>query len=151
MKLDIEKLERILKINDKNLESELSRQPSLLFWLGSLVADIEAVIAKKEERLSNIEASKAVTIRRKYLEDDKKLTEKSLSELISVSAKVKEFKLSLIEIKRSYKILKGAFTALISKGSMLEQISFNRRKEIDFNIRNQAQKERNLEKTIRRK
>lgn len=140
--IDPEKLRRCLKINDTKIDYELKRQPELIYWLGQNIADLEKTIAIEKEQFENLEARIAFKKRKEYLADGVKLTEKALTEVIALSKRIRAGKVKLIELNKAHKVLLSAQSALVSKGKSLEQISFNRRKEIDFNIRKQATKDR---------
>lgn len=133
-----EKINDILKIDDKNLIYELKRQPSLLFWLGNHIADLEYDLEKLQLDIDTMIASKAKKIRQQALEDGIKLTEKSLTERLDLSKNIKTKKLELLQLKKIHKNIIAAQRALVNKSSMLEQISFNKRKEMDFNIKDEA-------------
>ena len=138
-----EKLNEILKIDDSNLIYDIKRQAELLFWVGTELSELESIVEHESIKLDAVEANLAVKIRKEHKENNEKITEKALSELIASDTKLRKRKYKLIDLKKSLKILQFAHKSLVAKGSMLEQISFNKRKEIDFNIRKQAIKKRN--------
>ena len=148
--IKVSKIKEILKIDDTNLNYELKRQAELLYWLGSEVDELDSVISQKRDEFGYREARKASAIRKIAVANGEKLTEKCLAEKLLCSKELRALKSELIDLRKAFNNLKTAHKSLIAKGSSLEQISFNQRKEIDFNIRKQALKDRINNKVTRR-
>jgi hypothetical protein len=137
-----EKIKDALKINENNLEYEMVRQSELLYWLGNEVANAEHIADSKKAQLELLESKKSNKFRRIAYDTGEKMTVDELKSKVKSCKSVINLRDELLDAQRYAKSTQTAHRALVAKGEMLSQLSFNRRKEMDYNIKKKADKQR---------
>ena len=146
MKLNVkkenERLLEMMKINKTDLSGDMRKNPALIYRMGVLKSRAEKSVSRAE---SNLDIVKAKASRRIRLEKGK-VTEKEISYDLSLNKKVIAANEEWIDSKHVFNMYKSAVKALDDKSTMLTNLSYNYRKELDHNIVKESREERVKEK-----
>jgi hypothetical protein len=138
-------LEEDLTIDDLDLSSEFTKQPSLYAYYAILAAKADSVSRTAKLRLDEVRAREDSRIRMDFDQARIKSTEKKVEARLAVSEKVQEAERAVIEAKRMYAILKALENAFKMKADMLIRLGAMQRAELaqtDMNIKLQSPSER---------
>ncbi len=143
--IDIKIIKTRLKINSKDIDTDIMKQSEYLFWLGNEISKADKDAELKKAQLEIAESKKGNKLRRISADLGEKLTEAALTSKIKASKSVIKMKNELIDANAYAKLVQLAHRSMVVKGDMLTQLGFNRRKEIDYNIRKQVSKQKRRE------
>ena len=122
----LDKLEIYTKVNEKALNSQLTKQSSLLYRVGVMKADSEFAMDIAESKLELIRAK----LDKKHRKKKDHTTETELKKKIEALSEVVTARKSHIEAKYKFNVCKVAFLAMTSKGDQLKEMAYNYRKEL---------------------
>ena len=134
-----DKTKKVLKIDKKHLDSEMSRQPSRIASWSENLAEMEETVEKAKGRLKLLEDSYYIAYRKKYL--GKKISSETyIKAKVNKNAKVQKEQRNLMHLSKLVSIAKGRMKALTTKSDMMINIGYNQRKELEQGIVRQKEK-----------
>lgn len=125
-------LKHVLDINEADLNGQMTRQPALVNFYARKSAQLESEADNQKDQLEYIRAKLYEKIRYQLTVSGDKFSEAMIANRILMRKKYRKELKKYQELKRLSKIAVGALKAVLSRGSMLEQLSFNKRKEMDY-------------------
>lgn len=134
-KLDVEKFVRDTRISEVDLDKAFFEQSSLRAYYGALAAEYESFANRLETIVEAKEAVIARQIRAQALNENKKLSEKMVEELVRSDPKWIKMKNAVYEAQAQATIAKAFVQSLIDRRDMLIQLGADRRDESKGQLR----------------
>lgn len=134
-KLDVEKFVRDTRISEVDLDKAFFEQSSLRAYYGALAAEYESFANRLETVVEAKEAVLAREIRAQALNENKKLSEKMVEELVRSDPKWIKMKNAVYEAQAQATIAKAFVQSLIDRRDMLIQLGADRRDESKGQLR----------------
>ena len=134
-KLDVEKFVRDTRISEVDLDKAFLEQSSLRAYYGALAAEYESFANRLETVVEAKEAVLAREIRAQALNENKKLSEKMVEELVRSDPKWIKMKNAVYEAQAQATIAKAFVQSLIDRRDMLIQLGADRRDESKGQLR----------------
>ena len=134
-KLDVEKFVRDTRISEVDLDKAFFEQSSLRAYYGALAAEYESFANRLETVVEAKEAVIARQIRAQALNENKKLSEKMVEELVRSDPKWIKMKNAVYEAQAQATIAKAFVQSLIDRRDMLIQLGADRRDESKGQLR----------------
>jgi len=120
-----------LRIDKNNLDLELMKHPVRLASAGARVELLEKEVAEHEETLERISNALYIRFSDQLAEQGKKVTKDYVYGKVKASKKYKMQSKTCREKKEQLGLAKVRYRAFVTKTSMLEQVCFNYRKELE--------------------
>ena len=146
MKKDIKqeklRLKEMMKINKTNLSLDMSRNPSYIFRMGCLKNDAERFYKKTENELKTVESA----VYRKLKSKMTGSTETEIKHRLAGHAQVKIAQENILEAQHMFNMYKVAVKALDDKSTMLTNLAYNYRKELEHNLVKESREKQLMDK-----
>jgi len=118
-----------LSIDESMLSKELAEHPLKFEKLSHALADCNLQLEEKTQHIEIIEAEKALMLRTKAVEDNVKLTEKTIEQSLAADLQLIQLKKERQGLKHNKDVVTGMVRAMEHRRDMLKSVSFNARQE----------------------
>jgi hypothetical protein len=118
-----------LSIDESMLTQELAEHSLKFEKLSHALSDCALKLEEKTQHIDIIEAEKALMLRTKAVEDNIKLTEKTIEQSLAADLQLIQLRKERQKIKHDKDIISGMVRAMEHRRDMLKSVSFNARQE----------------------
>ena len=119
----------LLKIDFECLENELESLPAILFFYEALLAEQKSILATLDTRKEFIKSQLTSQIKNKAEEDDVRLSDAKMKNLISGDEKTLQITCEIIQEQRNFDRLRAVVNCLMRKSEHLRSLAGFKRDE----------------------
>lgn len=134
-KHEVDSVNEDLRIDEDNLNSEYTKQPSLFTWYAVMSAESEALRDSLKFELEMLYAQIGKQVRLEIELCGDKVTEKLIDQEIARKEEYRQKKEELLEANRQFNVMKAVKEGLVQKKDMLISLGANLRGEIGSNVK----------------
>ncbi len=135
-KLTEKEINKMLTVDVEELELSLKQHAEYLYFVGEKLSDKEYALTKSKDDLDAYKSGLYLRKRDRLINlEGVRVSESCINSSVGKDKDFKKYKDKISKLTHSRDRLKMLHRALVEKGSMMEQIGYNKRKEIDYRLR----------------